>query len=135
MTRRNTMLTIFTKIKEFFIGKPQAPVVEAPYKVEAPVAAQVPERKVFSVDVGDVASEKALAIVSSVSEQVKTKSVAPTLKIVHGSTPKVSSKPRERAKPKPKPKAKPVAAQPAKPKSKGQASSKPTSKTAQKPKK
>ena len=127
------MLTIFTKIKEFFIGKPQAPVVEAPYKVEAPVAAQVPERKVFSVDVGDVAPEKALAIVSSVSEQVKTKSVTPSLKIVHGSTPKVSNKPRERAKPKPK--AKPVAAQPAKPKSKGQTSSKPTSKTAQKPKK
>ena len=128
MTRRNTMLTIFTKIKEFFTGKPQAPVVEAPYKIEAPVAAQVPERKVFSVDVGDVAPEKAVAIVS---EQVKTKSVTPSLKIVNGSTPKVSNKPRERAKPK----AKPVAAQSAKPRSKSQTTSKPTPKTAQTPKK
>jgi len=119
------MLTIFTKIKEFFTGKPQAPVVEAPYKVEAPVAAQVPEQKVFSVDVGDVVPEKALAIESSVSEQVNTKSVAPSLKIVNGSAPKVSNKPRERAKPK----AKPVAAQPAKPK--GQTSPKRT--PAQKP--
>ena len=31
---------MFQKIKEFFLGKPKAqePVVEAPYKVEAPVA-------------------------------------------------------------------------------------------------
>ena len=112
MTRRNTMLTIFTKIKEFFLGKPQAPVVEAPYKVEAPVSEKV-----------------------TVTEAPAPTYVAPALKIVNGSTPKVSNKPRERAKPK----AKPVAAQPAKPKSKGQTppkdSPKPMPKTAQTPKK
>jgi hypothetical protein len=27
---------MLTKIKEFFLGKPKAPVVEAPYKIEAP---------------------------------------------------------------------------------------------------
>ena len=112
------MLSIFTKIKEFFLGNPQAPVVEAPYKVEAPVNT-VPERRVFSVDVVDATPEKALAIVSSVSEPINSKSITPELKVVNGLKP--STKPKPRAKPR----AKPTAAQPAKPKAKGQIPPKP----------
>lgn len=32
---------MFKKIKEFFTGKPAAPAVEVPYKVEAPAAVEV----------------------------------------------------------------------------------------------
>lgn len=104
------MLTIFTKIKEFFLGKPQAPVAEtpvteAPYKIEAPT----PE-------------------VVTVVEAPTSTYVAPTLKVVNGSTPKVSNKPRERAKPRAKPVAtKPVVAQTSTSKPKGQTTQKPAS--------
>ena len=78
------------------MGKPPVPVAEAPYKVEAPQP--VPE-------------------VVAVVEVPTSTYVAPTLKVVNGSTPKVSNKPRERAKPRAKPVAtkavatKPVVAQ------------------------
>lgn len=106
------MLTIFTKIKEFFLGKPQVAVAEAPYKVEAPQP--VPE------------------VVTTVEVPTSTY-VAPTLKVVNGSTPKVSNKPRERAKPRAKPVAtkpvatKAVAAQTSTSKPKGQTTQKPAS--------
>ena len=89
MHRRNIM---FTKIKEFFLGKPSE--LEAPYKVEATApkveAAPAPEIKVGAVPLGTGAT---------IAAPVAAKPKAPA-KPKAEPKPKAAGKPKAPAKPK-----------------------------------